>query len=104
MRLLTAVNTILRKLGEIDVPSLDEQYPTLAIVLPALDEARTTVLKEGWWFNTLFNWDALPTPTGEIELPENTLMFYPDDPRYVFEGQFVVMADNHEPKIGRAHV
>lgn len=102
MRLLTAVNTILRKLGEIDVPSLDEAYPTLAIVLPALDEARTTVLKEGWWFNTLFNWDALPTPTGEIELPENTLMFYPDDPRYVFEGQFVVMADNHEPIIGKA--
>lgn len=102
MRLLTAVNTILRKLGEIDVPSLDEAYPTLAIVLPALDEARTTVLKEGWWFNTLFNWDALPTPTGEVELPENTLMFYPDDPRYVFEGQFVVMADNHEPIIGKA--
>lgn len=101
MRLLTAVNTILRKLGEIDVPSLDEPYPTLAVVLPALEEARTTVLKEGWWFNTLHNWDATPSPSGEVELPANTLMFYPDDPKYVFEGQFVVMADNHEPIISR---
>lgn len=99
MRLLTAVNTILRKLGEIDVPSVDEAYPTLAVVLPALEEARTSVLKEGWWFNTLHNWDAVPAPDGTVELPANTLMFYPDDPKYVFEGQFIVMADNHEPVI-----
>lgn len=96
MRLLTAVNTILRKLGEIPVPSLDEPYPTLAVVLPALEEARLGVLKEGWWFNTLFDWTANPTPDGIIELPWNTLMFYPDDPKYVFEGVTVVMADNHE--------
>lgn len=102
MRLLTAVNTILRKLGEIDVPSVDEAYPTLAVVLPALEEARTAVLKEGWWFNTLHDWDAAPTPTGEVELPANTLMFYPEDPQYVFEGQVIVMADNHDPFIGRA--
>ena len=101
MRLLTAVNTILRKLGEIDVPSLDEPYPTLAIVLPALDEARTTVLKEGWWFNTLHDWDATPDPDGFVELPENTLMFYPDDAAYVFEGQGIVQAANHDPYIGK---
>lgn len=102
MRLLTAVNTILRKLGEIDVPSVDEAYPTLAVVLPALEEARTSVLKEGWWFNTLHDWDAAPTPDGIVELPTSTLMFYPDDPKYVFEGQFIVLAANHEPIIGRA--
>lgn len=101
MRLLTAVNTILRKLGEIDVPSVDEAYPTLAVVLPALDEARTTVLKEGWWFNTLHDWDATPDPSGFVALPENTLMFYPDDPKYVFEGSVIVQAANHDPYIGR---
>lgn len=100
MRLLTAVNTILRKLGEIDVPSLDEAYPTLAIVLPALEEARMVVLKEGWWFNTLYDWTATPSPTGEVALPANTLMFYPDDPRYVFDGVAVVWEANHDPIIG----
>ena len=97
MRLLTAVNTILRKLGEIDVPSLDEAYPTLAIVLPALDEARLLVLKEGWWFNTLYEWSAVPSPDGTVHLPAGTLVFYPDDPQYVFDGIDVVMAANHEP-------
>lgn len=100
MRLLTAVNTILRKLGEIDVPSLDEPYPTLAVVLPAMDEARTTVLKEGWWFNTLFDWVATPTPAGLVEMPANCLMFYPDDPKYLFDGTSVVWSANHEPVIG----
>lgn len=33
MKLLQAVNLILRKLGEIEVPSIDEPYPTLAVVL-----------------------------------------------------------------------
>ena len=99
MKLLQAVNLILRKLGEIEVPSIDEPYPTLAVVLPALDESRQTVLKEGWWFNTLQDWDAVPGENGEVELPDNTLMFYPDDPKYVFEGQFIVMADNHSPVI-----
>lgn len=102
MRLLTAVNLILRKLGEIEVPSVDEAYPTLAIVLPALDEARQTVLKEGWWFNTLQDWDAVPDENGEVQLPASTLMFYPDDPKYVFEGQYIVQADNHDPLIGKA--
>lgn len=99
MRLLTAVNLILRKLGEIEVPSVDEAYPTLAVVLPALEESRQTVLKEGWWFNTLQDWDAVPDELGHVELPANTLMFYPDDPKYVFEGQFIVMAANHESVI-----
>lgn len=101
MRLLTAVNTILRKLGEIDVPSLDEAYPTLAIVLPALDEARLVVLKEGWWFNTMYDWDAVPSPDGTVHLPASTLVFYPDDAMYTFDGVDVVLSANHEPVVGK---
>ena len=101
MRLLTAVNTILRKLGEIEVPSLDEPYPTIPLALAALDEARTNVLKEGWWFNTAQSWEATPTPAGIVELPENTLMFYPEDPQYVFEGQFIVLEKNHDIIVGK---
>lgn len=101
MRLLTAVNTILRKLGEIEVPSLDEPYPTIPLALAALEEARTNVLKEGWWFNTSHKWEATPTPDGIVELPGNTLMFYPEDPQFVFEGQFIVMADNHNTLIAK---
>lgn len=101
MRLLTAVNTILRKLGELELPSLDEPYPTLPLAIAALEEARTNVLKEGWWFNTAHNWVATPDLNGIVELPLNTLMFYPEDPQYVFDGQFIVMADNHSTIIDK---
>jgi hypothetical protein len=102
MLLLDAVNTILRKLGEIDVPSLDEPYPTIPIALSALEEARLNVLKEGWWFNTLHDWTATPALDGTVQLPSNTLIFYPVDPQYVFEGQYIVAADNHDPIIGKS--
>lgn len=102
MRLLTAVNTVLRKLGEIDVPSLDEPYPTLAVVLPALEESRQNILKEGWWFNTMFEWDATPDVDGYVILPANTLMFYPEDGKYTFDGVQVVHAANQDPTIGTA--
>jgi hypothetical protein len=99
MLLLTAVNTVLRKLGEIDVPSLDEPYPTLAVVLPALEESRQNVLKEGWWFNTMFEWDATPDVNGHVLLPASTLMFYPEDPKYTFDGVQVVLTTNQDPTI-----
>lgn len=101
MQLLLAVNTILRKLGEIEVASLDEPYPTIPLAQAALDEARLNVLKEGWWFNTLHEWTALPAPDDTVTLPANTLVFYPEDPQYVFEGSVIVMADNHDPLIGK---
>lgn len=101
MRLIEAVNTILRKLGEIEVPSLDEPYPTIPIALAALGEARGQVLKEGWWFNTSHNWNATPDENGYVYLPSTTLIFYPDDPQYVFEGTQIVREDNHDPFIGK---
>ena len=33
---LEAVNLILRRMGEVPVTSVDEQYPTLALIIPAL--------------------------------------------------------------------
>lgn len=102
MRLLEAVNLILRKLGEIEVPTLDEPYPTIPMALAALSEARGTVLKEGWWFNTAYNWEATPDGSGLVYLPENTLMFYTEDPQYTFDGTRVVLTDSHSPVIGKA--
>lgn len=101
MRLLDSVNTILRKLGEIEVPSLDEQYPTIPLALSAINEARRRLLTKGWWFNTLHSWTALPAPDGTVTLPSNCLIFYPDDPLYVFEGTVIVHEGNHDPIIGK---
>ena len=86
MRLLTAVNTILRKLGEIPVTSIDEPYPTLAIALPALDEAQVTVLSEGYWFNTFYDAVLQPNADGEVLTPLDCLKFFPDDSKYAFVG------------------
>lgn len=83
---LGAVNLILRKLGEIPVTSIDEPYPTLAIALPALDEAQVTVLSEGYWFNTFYKAQLQPTLTGEVPTPLDCIKFFPDDARFVFAG------------------
>lgn len=91
---LDAVNLIIRALGENPVPSLDIQYPTLSIAVPALEEARLEVLREGWWFNTLENVTLLPDVDGVIVLPEGTIMFYPDCPDYVFDGAAIRRADD----------
>lgn len=77
MELLTAVNNILPKLGEHPVTSLERKHPTLAIVLPLIDQVMLEVLGEGWWFNT-FEYTAYPNSEKEIYLPSNTISFIPN--------------------------
>lgn len=86
MQKLEAVNLILRNLGENPLPGLDVQYPTLNLVLPALEDARIEVLTEGWWFNTRECITLLPGVGGVVTIPDNTLVFYPECPDVIFEG------------------
>lgn len=90
---LEAVNLVLRKIGEIPVTSVDEQYPTLTIVLPALEEARVRLLSEGYWFNTYYKHTISPMPNGEVILPSNCLKFFPKEARHKFTGKRIADTD-----------
>jgi len=90
---LDAVNLILRTMGEHPVASLDVQYPTLNIALPALDVATNTILKEGWWFNTRYAVTLQPDVAGATQIPDNTLTFYPDNASITFEGRRFIWKD-----------
>ena len=83
---LGAVNLILRKLGEIPVTNIDEPYPTLAVALPALDEAQVTVLSEGYWFNTYYGTTLQPLTDGRVLVPLDCLKFFPDEAEFTFTG------------------
>lgn len=101
MTRLEAINIILRALGETPVTSLDEQYPTLGLALPALDEARKGLLEEEWWFNTYSVYNLLPDANGEIILDDSFLMVYPHkSDKYIFTGSRIVLAKNGSPVVG----
>lgn len=75
MKLLTAVNLILPKLGEHTVTSVESRHPTLGIILPQLDLKLGTVQGRGWWFNTQAELTLYPDNLGKIAVPENLLSF-----------------------------
>jgi len=93
MTRLEAVNIVLRAIGENPVASLDIQYPTLDIALPALDECLYELLAAGWWFNTRNELQLLPDVDGYIPLPVGTIMFYPVDVNVKYEGSRLVYAN-----------
>lgn len=74
MKLLDAVNLILPKLGEHPITSLDKKHPTLAIILPEIQNTLRVVLGRGWWFNT-FDYTAYPDSEKHIFLGVDTLSF-----------------------------
>ncbi len=87
---LEAVNLVLRELGETPVTSVDETYPTLAQILPAMEDARRTILGEGWWFNSFDEFTASPNLAGEVILSDDTLNFYPEDTeKFTWAGRYV---------------
>jgi len=101
LTLLGAVNLILRELGETPVTSVDETYPTLAQILPALEDARRTILAEGWWFNSFDDFTASPLPTGEVILSEDTLAFYPEDvEKFTWAGRYVRVTSTGSKVVG----
>ena len=76
MFLLDAVNLILPKLGEHRVTRLDIKHPTIAVILPEVENELRKLLMRGWWFNE-FDYTAYPDPEGGIALGTDTLTFTP---------------------------
>lgn len=76
MKLLDAVNLILPKLGEHPVTNLDTKHPTLAILLPIVENELRTKLLKGWWFNSYDN-TLYPNIEGTIDVGQDTLSFVP---------------------------
>ncbi|CAX63154.1 tail tubular protein A [Pseudomonas phage phikF77] len=101
MLLLDAVNVILGKIGELPIPSMDETYPTMAIALPELEDQRIQLLTQGWWFNTWWKHKLTPDPQGRINLPKDTLAFYPDSPDLQWDGLGVRDANTGDDRIGK---
>jgi hypothetical protein len=77
MKLLDAVNLMLPKLGEHPVTSLTVRHPTLAIILPEVENELKTTLLKGWWFNQ-YDYTAMPDSQGFITLGSDCLSFVPD--------------------------
>lgn len=100
MNTLDAVNLCLRKLGEAEVTSTDEPYPTLSVIIPALTDNRIKLLSEGfgWWFNA-YDVELLPDTDGLLALPASTLMFYPESEDYVYAGAAILNAGTLDPTI-----
>lgn len=91
--ILDAVNLILRKLGEPPIGSLNTQYPTLDLVLPAIDEAQRNLLIEGWWFNKFEPVPLHPDVNNRVTVPPDTLVFEPYDDQYLFTGEYIRRMD-----------
>lgn len=72
MKLLKAINTILPRLGEHTVTSVDAKHPTVAIILNAIATALDTVLLEDWWFNS-YETELLPDSEGHIVIGDDIL-------------------------------
>lgn len=79
MILLDAVNLILPKLGERPVTSLEVAHPTLAIILPLVEQVQRDTLLSGWWFNE-YAYTAPLNSDGEIVLGVDTMKFVPKYP------------------------
>lgn len=79
MQLLNAVNLVMPKLGERPVTSLLVKHPTLAVLLPVIEQVRRTTLNRGWWFNE-YDYTAMPDQDGLISLGTQTLSFVPCQP------------------------
>lgn len=79
MKLLDAVNLILPKLGEHRVTRLDVKHPTLAIILPEIENEIQRLLSKGWWFNE-FDTTLYPSNEGSIVLGTEVITFTPKYP------------------------
>lgn len=85
MKLIDAINLILPKLGEHTVTRVDTKHPSIAIILPEVENTLRQMLLKGWWFNE-FEYKGMPDSEGYIFLGQDTLAFEPTDPT-----QFAVM-------------
>lgn len=74
LKLLDAINMILPKLGEHRVTRVDIKHPTIAIIVPEVENTVRQTCAQGWWFNE-FEYTAPINAEGEIVLGQDTLAF-----------------------------
>lgn len=79
MLLLDAVNYMMPKLGEHEVTSIEARHPTVALILPAIEDTLRIVLGKGWWFNE-FNATLYPDSENELNLGTNVINVVPYQP------------------------
>lgn len=76
MLLLDAVNYMMPKLGEHEVTSVEARHPTVALILPEIEDVLRIVLGKGWWFNE-FNTTLFPDSEQEINLGVDVINVVP---------------------------
>jgi len=77
LTLLEAINLILPKLGEHRVTRVDIKHPTIAIIVPEIDNTIRALLIKGWWFNE-FEYTGIPDSEGFITLGADVVTFTPN--------------------------
>lgn len=77
LELLNAVNLMLPKLGEHPVTSLDINHPTLAVILPEVENELIQLLLKGWWFNE-YQTTLYPDNEKHIAIGTEVVSFTPD--------------------------
>lgn len=97
MTYLDAINTVLRYIGEYPVDSVDVMYPTVELIKPALEEQRTALLIQGWWFNTSRNRTLQPDSIGQVQVPTDTLLCIPVTEEFVWNGRYISRKDGTAP-------
>ena len=87
MKLLDAINLILPKLGEHRVTRVDIKHPTIAIIVPEVENVLTQTCLQGWWFNE-FYYTATRDSEGTITMGSDVLAFTPEK-----SGPYAVLRD-----------
>lgn len=101
MTKLDAVNICLRALGEQEVPSVLESYPTVSLALQAIEDANIDLQLQEWWFGKNLCTTLPLTQDKQCPCPSDTLLFIPECPKYKWIGDAVVMEHNNSPFLDR---
>lgn len=95
MTLLDAINTCLSTLGEARVTSTTVRNPTVDLIRNTIAMKLDELLERGWWFNTA-QVTMYPSPTNEMEYPENALSILGwDGEQFVPRGGMLFDLDNN---------
>ena len=72
-------------------------YPTVQMLKPALEEQRTSLLTQGWWFNTHSNRTLQPNTIGQVAVPADALVVIPKTETFIWNGAYIARADGSAP-------
>lgn len=97
MELLEAVNSIITKLGENPVDSVDVRHPTVSIILQHLKSVNKELQAPGWWFNEHIM-KLQPNSDGYVVVPKDTISARVKDKQTYLEGRKIVCASTLNDK------